>query len=100
MDNDYNKLIQEKKQEIETMQLMVVQETILQSGFNPGEIQSSIFKALDISVPMAKPAIRVSKNIFDNRRSSANAGAIEMQNPISRNKEQVQRADQELNANL
>ena len=80
MDNDYNKVILDKKQEIENMQLIMVQESSLSQGFNPGEIQSSIFKALDIAVTLAKPTLKVTKNIFDNRRSSANVGAIDLQN--------------------
>jgi hypothetical protein len=51
-------------------------------------------KALDICLNLepSKPKIKVSKNIFDNRRSSSNTGAIEHQ-PQSRNakeKEQEQ----------
>jgi hypothetical protein len=78
MDNDYNKVIIYQKQELENMQLIMVQESSIAQGFNPGEIQSSIFKALDISITLAKTPIKVSKNIFDNRRSSANVGAIEL----------------------
>ena len=58
MDNDYNIIILDKKQEIENMQLIMVQESQMQQGFNPGEIQSSIFKAIDISIALAKPVIK------------------------------------------
>ena len=78
MDNDYQCIISEKKQEMENMGLVIVQESMINEGFHPGVVQSSIMKAMDISIKIdsfKKPNIKVSKNIFDNRRSSANTGA-------------------------
>jgi len=86
MDNDHSRILKDRKIELENMQLVVVQESAFKQGFNPGEIQSSIMKALDISISLepTKPKLKVSKNIFDNRRSSSNTGTIDHQ-PPSRN---------------
>lgn len=61
-------------------------ETNVKQALNPGEVQSSAMRALDISISLepSKTKIKVSKNIFDNRRSSSNTGAIDHQ-PPSRN---------------
>ena len=64
----------------------MVQESAIKQGLNPGEVQSSVMKALDICINLEppKPKIKVSKNIFDNRRSTSNTGTIEHA-PQSRN---------------
>ena len=99
MDNDHSRILSDRKTELNSMQYIVVQESNIQQGFNPGEVQSSIMKALDVCInlePTPKPKIKVSKNIFDNRRSSSNTGAIDHQ-PPSRN---LKEKDQDSIANL
>ena len=105
MDNDYNKIIAERKQEIQNMKMVCTKESLINQAVQcQGSFQSSVLKALDIDivlqdVPSEKRTInkisssKLTKNIFDNRRSSANN--VEFSGGVSRNKQQSESQNQD-----